>query len=155
MYENQNLIIETAKIDAGRIAWQCPSNLALIKYWGKHGNQLPQNPSISFTLDNAYTQTYLEYRPKTGADEGIALSFFFKDESNEPFRLKLVSFLEKITPIFPFLKQLDLTIRSDNSFPHSAGIASSASSMGALALCLCSLEDRFFGTLNNLSLIHI
>ncbi len=149
MYENQNLIIETAQIEPGRVAWRSPSNLALVKYWGKHGTQLPKNPSISFTLEKAYTDTYLEYRPKKGADEGINLTFFFKDESNEPFRKKLVTFLEKMTPIFPFLKQLDLTIRSDNSFPHSAGIASSASSMSALALCLCSLEDRFFGTLNN------
>ncbi|MEL6926729.1 MAG: diphosphomevalonate decarboxylase, partial [Bacteroidota bacterium] len=44
-------------------------------------------------------------------------------------------------------KPLHLTIHTSNSFPHSAGIASSASSMGALALCLCSLEDQLFGTL--------
>jgi len=45
------------------------------------------------------------------------------------------------------LKQLKLTIHTGNSFPHSAGIASSASAMSALALCLCSLEDKLFGTL--------
>ena len=47
------------------------------------------------------------------------------------------------------MNQLELTIRSKNSFPHSAGIASSASSMSALALCLCSLEDELFETLGD------
>lgn len=33
-----------------------------------------------------------------------------------------------------------LTVESSNSFPHSSGIASSASSMSALVLCLLKLE---------------
>ena len=148
-YVNPKLTIETSKTEPGKIAWRSPSNLALIKYWGKHGRQLPQNPSISFTLDNAYTETTLSYKPKTGPDEGLVLDFYFKNEKNETFRAKVLKFLESITDIFPFINQLELTIHSDNSFPHSAGIASSASSMSALALCLCSLEHKFFGTLEN------
>ncbi|NJK85011.1 MAG: hypothetical protein HC906_02565 [Bacteroidales bacterium] len=31
---------------------QCPSNIAIVKYWGKHEGQIPKNPSISFTLKN-------------------------------------------------------------------------------------------------------
>ncbi|MEL6635764.1 MAG: diphosphomevalonate decarboxylase [Bacteroidota bacterium] len=148
-YKNPRLIVDTSTLEPGKISWRSPSNLALIKYWGKYGRQLPRNPSISFTLDNAYTETHVEYRPKRGADEGIALEFFFGDEPREDFRVKVLQFLESIVDIFPFLRQLDLTIRSFNSFPHSAGIASSASSMSALSLCLCSLEDRFFGTLRD------
>ncbi|MEW6136461.1 MAG: hypothetical protein AB1583_12200, partial [Bacteroidota bacterium] len=30
--------------------WECPSNIAIVKYWGKRGFQLPANPSLSFTL---------------------------------------------------------------------------------------------------------
>lgn len=146
-YTNSRLIIDSSKLEPGQVAWRSPSNLALIKYWGKYGRQLPQNPSISFTLDNAFTETTLSYRPKLGADEGIALEFFFDQKPREDFRQKVLKFLESITDIFPFLKQLEITIHSYNSFPHSAGIASSASSMSALALCLCSLEHRFFGTL--------
>lgn len=149
MYDNPKLIIETATLESGKVAWRSPSNLALIKYWGKHGKQLPQNPSISFTLDQAYTETTLQYAPKTTADEGIALQFFFNNEPNEAFSKKIANFLESLVKIFPFLQQLKMTIHSHNSFPHSAGIASSASSMSALALCLCSLEDRFFGTLKD------
>ena len=45
-------------------------------------------------------------------------------------------------PHFAFLKEVKLEIESGNNFPHSAGIASSASAMSALALCLCSLEKE-------------
>jgi len=149
-YKNPQLIVETSKLQNGSITWRCPSNLALVKYWGKHGRQLPRNPSISFTLDSAYTETTLAYTPKKGADEGkVAMTFFFDQQPNKAFGEKVQKFLDSITDIFPFLKQLELTIHSNNSFPHSAGIASSASSMGALALCLCSLEDQLFGTLKD------
>ena len=148
-YSNSNLIIETANVSPGKIAWRSPSNIALIKYWGKYGRQLPSNPSISFTLNHAFTETTLEYSPKTGVDEGIELEFLFQKEEHPEFREKVLKYLESILDIFPFLKQLKLKIHSANSFPHSAGIASSASSMSALALCLCSLEDELFDTLNS------
>lgn len=147
-YKNPKLVIETAKIEPGQVAWRSPSNIALIKYWGKHGIQLPRNPSISFTLENAFTEMLLEYKPKTGADSSnISLEFLFHKEPNEAFKEKIQRFLESLLDIFPFLKQLDLSIHSGNSFPHSSGIASSASAMSALALCLCSLEDELFESL--------
>ena len=37
--------------------WQSPSNLAIVKYWGKKEIQKPLNPSISFSLNNAVTTT--------------------------------------------------------------------------------------------------
>ncbi len=146
-YKNPSLIVNSSEIKPGSITWKSPSNLALVKYWGKHGLQLPRNPSISFTLSEAFTQTSLEYAAKTDASQEIQLDFYFDGEENEVFKTKLLKFLVSITEIFPFLKQLHLTIRSSNSFPHSSGIASSASSMSALALCLCSLEEKLFGTL--------
>jgi len=148
-YKNPKLIVETSKVEPGQITWRSPSNLAIIKYWGKHGVQLPRNPSISFTLENARTETQLEYRPKKGADQGISLDFLFHGEENDAFKARIQKFLESLVEIFPFLRQLELTIRSGNSFPHSAGIASSASSMSALALCLCTLEDTLFSTLED------
>jgi diphosphomevalonate decarboxylase len=42
-----------------------------------------------------------------------------------------------------FWKAYSLRISSSNTFPHSAGIASSASGMAALALCLLDLEYRY------------
>jgi diphosphomevalonate decarboxylase len=147
-YINPRLVVETSRLTAGKITWKSPSNIAIIKYWGKHGKQLPNNPSVSFTLDQAFTETTLEYFEKPKSHDGtISLEFFFEKVPNEAFRKKVVTFLESIVDIFPFLKQLHFIIHSYNSFPHSSGIASSASSMSALTLCLCSLEDLFFGTL--------
>lgn len=34
-----------------------PSNIAIVKYWGKYGRQLPRNASVSFTLSNAVSET--------------------------------------------------------------------------------------------------
>lgn len=147
-YQNPRLVVETGKIEPGVLAWRSPSNLAIIKYWGKHGRQLPRNPSISFTLEQACTDTRLEYFPHNGASsQPIELEFYFDDQPNPAFAAKVQKFLEDVVDIFPFLRQLRLVIRSSNSFPHSSGIASSASSMSALALCLCSLEEELFGTL--------
>jgi diphosphomevalonate decarboxylase len=148
-YNNPNLVLETEHLEPGEVSWRSPSNLAIVKYWGKHGSQLPRNPSLSLTLSSSFTESLLEYRPKEGNGRDIALEFFFHDEPNEPFRQKLVKFLEGVADIFPFLRQLELTLYSGNSFPHSAGIASSASAMSALALCLCSLEHELFGTLED------
>ena len=148
-YVNPNLILESSRLEPGEVTWRSPSNLAIVKYWGKHGQQLPKNPSISLTLSSAFTDTKLAYKPKESGDTAISLKFFFHEEENEPFRKRIVNYLESLKDIFPFLGQLDITIRSGNSFPHSSGIASSASAMSALALCLCSMEDRFFGTLDD------
>ena len=131
-----------------KITWRSPSNLALIKYWGKYGRQLPKNASISFTLQNAYSETSLSYEEKE--DDGkIAVDFLFEGKENEAFKSKIVRFLDSITEYFPFLTAYKLNLESHNSFPHSAGIASSASSMSALALCLCSMERQVSITMPN------
>ena len=149
-YTNSSLIIKNAVGSvSGRAAWRCPSNIAIIKYWGKHGMQLPNNPSISFTLTNAHTDTSIHYSPKSENSKGIDLHFFFDGEPKPSFHPKILQFIDRIKDIFPFLLSLKLEIHSRNSFPHSAGIASSASSMSALAMCFCSMEQQLFGTLTN------
>ncbi|MDX2135924.1 MAG: diphosphomevalonate decarboxylase [Saprospiraceae bacterium] len=151
MFDNPRLIIDSSRPPApGNVVWRSPSNIAILKYWGKHGRQLPRNPSVSLTLAASVTDTAVEYTYKDHPNTGeIDLQFFFHEDENEPFRRRILHFLESILPIFPFLPQLQLVIRSGNSFPHSAGIASSASAMSALALCLCTLEDVLFGTLSD------
>lgn len=150
MYENSRLIIDSSNPpESGEIIWRSPSNIAIVKYWGKYGIQLPKNPSLSLTLASSITDTRLSYSLKAEDDAAISLDFVFQGEPNEAFAKKIVAYLESLSAVFPFLRQLDLKIESGNSFPHSAGIASSASAMSALALCLCSLEDRLFGTLQD------
>ncbi len=147
-YNNPDLLLSGDQIiDDGSVTWLSPSNLALVKYWGKHGNQLPQNPSVSLTLTNAFSETTIAYQRKGGISHGVNMSFVFEGKPNRAFGERIKKYLQGLLPIFPFLRQLDLAISSTNSFPHSSGIASSASSMSALALCLCSIEHSFFGTL--------
>ena len=146
-YNNHNLTFDEGKIPTGKVAWQSPSNIALVKYWGKHGQQLPQNPSLSFSLKNACSKTQISYKPATVGK--FSFSFLFEGKEKPNFEPKLNDFFERILLIFPFLNQLDLHIESSNSFPHSSGIASSASAMSALALCLCSIEKREFDNLKH------
>lgn len=132
---------------AGRVSWESPSNIALVKYWGKYGDQLPQNPSLSFTLKHSKTITSIDYWRSSGNQPNI--EFYFEGKRNEKFEAKISAYIEKISAYMPFVGQLQLKIDSANTFPHSAGIASSASSFSALALCLCSMERNLFGTLKS------
>ncbi|MDZ7878746.1 MAG: diphosphomevalonate decarboxylase [Saprospiraceae bacterium] len=140
-------IYQTQSFMEGTISWRSPSNIAIIKYWGKHGLQLPRNPNISFTLDKAFTETTLYYKTKSKRQkkDEINFKFLFEGKPNEAFRLKQLKFLTTLLPVFPFLTEYDLTVSSHNSFPHSAGIASSASSMSALAACLCDMDFEVAG----------
>jgi diphosphomevalonate decarboxylase len=123
----------------GIVTWQSPSNIALIKYWGKKGFQLPANPSLSITLSSSFTETSVLYTPvKKGA--GTLREFTFEGSPHPIFKIKIQQFLGTIRNRLKFLEFYDLSISSKNTFPHSAGIASSASAMSALALCLCSIE---------------
>jgi diphosphomevalonate decarboxylase len=125
---------------AGTIKWQSPSNIALVKYWGKHGNQLPRNPSISITLRESVTTTEIEYQLISKAD-GLSLDFYFEGKPAREFAERIGQFLNKQTRKYPWLNQVQLTIKSSNTFPHSSGIASSASAFSALALCLMSVAE--------------
>ena len=143
MYEA--LDISSAKKSLkGTIAWRSPSNIALVKYWGKYGRQLPSNPSVSFTLKNAHTNMRMSFQEGSGK-----VVLFFEGKRNEAFEARMAKFMKSINDIYPFLQNLDFEIHSDNSFPHSAGIASSASAMSALCLCLCSIEQEIFGSLQD------
>lgn len=87
----------------GETALKAPSNIALVKYWGKYGNQLPRNASISFTLNNAFTETSVKYTAKTDGSKNIDLKFLFEGQENAKFAEKIQKFLESIIPHFPFL----------------------------------------------------
>ena len=128
----------------GKQCWQAPSNIALVKYWGKYGLQLPKNPSLSFTLQTSVTTTEISYKPADKKTPGVSFQFLFEGETRTDFHPKLKVFFERILPYQPFLKRLDLTISSSNTFPHSSGIASSASAYAALAAALVSIEQSCF-----------
>ncbi|HDR89910.1 MAG TPA: diphosphomevalonate decarboxylase [Bacteroidetes bacterium] len=122
------------------ISWESPSNIAVIKYWGKYGNQLPMNPSLSMTLSNSVTRLHLYYRP---AQRKPSFAFRFAGKEKPEFGQRIRDYLKRLETELPFLPGLDIRIDTENTFPHSAGIASSASSMSALALALADLERMF------------
>jgi len=140
------LIVGTNNTEEGRIVWQSPSNIALVKYWGKYNNQKPMNPSLSIGLQNAVSITKFEYGPKQDCNE-ICLSYFFNNYRNVDFEKRVKKYFDSLSPYFPFLSLFDIRINSNNTFPHSAGIASSASAFASIALCICSMEKELFGTL--------
>ena len=128
----------------GKSIWRSPSNIALVKYWGKKGFQLPANPSVSMTLTKCYTETSIEYKSKTYS-ENPSFDFLFQGKKNIRFKKRISLFLESAIKELPCLSDLHLTIETSNSFPHSAGIASSASSISALALCLSDINRQVSG----------
>jgi len=131
------------KNTTGRVGWTSPSNIAIVKYWGKHGVQLPRNCSLSLTLSNAHTETFVSY--KSSQNNGLTLDFKFEGKENEPFKSKIIKFLNSVMPIYPWLAHIHLDIESSNSFPHSSGIASSASAMSAIAMCINDIESQITG----------
>ncbi len=143
--------MENNPVKSGSVCWRSPSNIALVKYWGKYGRQYPKNPSISFTLSHAYTETKIDWEYIDEPQEEIALYFRFESKEKPAFAEKIRKYLKSISDIFPLISNLKLSIDSHNSFPHSSGIASSASSMSALAMCLLDI-DRQINSEENIDL---
>lgn len=129
----------STEIQQGSFSWSAPSNIALVKYWGKKSNQIPANPSISFTLNNCKTITKLSFN-KIEKVENFSFDLLFEGKPKEDFKPKIQKFFERIEVYLPFLKQFHFVIDTQNTFPHSSGIASSASGMASLAMNLTSLE---------------
>lgn len=127
---------------SGTSSWEAPSNIALVKYWGKFGNQYPQNPSLSFTLSKCVSQTSVSFTERLKPGSDFSFDFSFEGKPTPSFHPKIESFFQRIDQYVPFLKDHHLSIKSTNSFPHSSGIASSASGMSALALCILSIEKE-------------
>ena len=140
--EKKDLVFEN--IPTGKVGWKSPSNIALVKYWGKKDGQIPANASLSFTLSESLTETIFEFSP--AKDKNFKLGFFLDGVENNKFSQKISKYFNSLTDTFPFIAQLDFKIYSKNTFPHSAGIASSASGMSAIALCLCDIENQYFNT---------
>ncbi|HLN75073.1 MAG TPA: diphosphomevalonate decarboxylase [Prolixibacteraceae bacterium] len=120
--------------------WRCPSNIALVKYWGKREFQKPMNQSLSFVLQNSFTETAVELF----SDGDQKVEFFFEGVPHI-FKERIEVYLCNLSVKMGWIENYNFRIRSRNSFPHSAGIASSASSFGALALCIAELHYAILG----------
>lgn len=105
-----------------------PSNIALVKYWGKKDEilRLPQNSSFSVNLDNLITQTTVEFSDDLRDDEVI---FNGQESKNKERVLNHIGRIRQIAGIKTKTK-----VVTSNNFPAAAGIASSASGFAALTL---------------------
>jgi diphosphomevalonate decarboxylase len=124
-----------------------PANIALIKYMGKDDQttNLPANPSLSFTLNRLNSTVSLESHPgKKDFWEPLEIpgleNFVLSLEGQQRF-LNHLAFLKQ-----HFSYHGGFTVRSNNNFPLSTGLASSASSFAALTQCaveaLCDLTQQ-------------
>ncbi len=121
--------------------WKSPSNIALLKYWGKRDGQLPVNPSLSFSLSKAHTITKIIAFPEQNK-AGIKS---INNNIEHPFLTKILPFWHTVLKEIPLFNNYSIAIQTENTFPHSAGIASSASGFSALALALTDLAQNISG----------
>lgn len=106
--------------------YRAPSNIALIKYMGKGENGAPCNSSLSYTLNDYWTEVSLK---KNALEDVFVNGYEFSKQAEDRF-LAHLSYVKKQFGYKGFF-----AITSKNNFPHSAGIASSASSFAALTAC--------------------
>lgn len=127
-----------------KITVKSPANIAFIKYWGqtKHNLYIPRNNNISMTLSNCQTITTIQKDPSLKEDiielkNGDKYSPLLKDTH------KGKNAYEQINRIRKLAKSKDkVHIRSRNTFPSDAGIASSASGFSALTGALLLAFDQ-------------
>jgi len=101
-----------------------PANIAFIKYWGRKDAKLrlPYNPSVSMNLSACTTTTTVEFLPE-----------FKQDSVSEGFDTKrILAHIDMLRARADVM--LRVKISTKNSFPASAGIASSASGFAALTV---------------------
>jgi len=105
------------------------SNIAFIKYWGKSDPllRLPLNNSISMNLSNLQTVTTVEFSKRLKTDDILI------DGQKHPVEVSRVidqlNRLRKLAKTHEFAK-----VVSQNNFPSSSGLSSSASGFAALTL---------------------
>lgn len=118
------------------LAW-APSNIALVKYWGKrdHALNLPTHGSLSLALGDKGTWTELSW--DFFADQDF-VSFNEKQLNLESVEAaRLLKFLDRFRPAG--IKGA-YRVRTCNNIPTAAGLASSASGFAALVKALNKLH---------------
>ena len=69
----------------------------------------------------------------------------YEGQPKPSFVPKIKNLFSLVSDRFPWLSKVSVEIDSKNTFPHGAGIASSASAMSALALCLMDINEQISG----------
>lgn len=115
---------------------QAPANIALIKYMGKkneHSN-LPDNASLSYTLNNLLSTVKIEsISSKKDIWEPLLAPGAADFSLSKNGQKRFIEHLARVKTHYGY--NGGLLVQSTNNFPHSSGMASSASSFAALTKC--------------------
>jgi diphosphomevalonate decarboxylase len=115
---------------------QAPANIALIKYMGKKDEQInmPDNSSLSYTLGNLLSTVKLEpLTAKNDVWEPLNIPGAAGFTLPKAAQKRFIEHMELLKDYFQYVG--GFLIQSSNNFPHSSGLASSASSFAALTKC--------------------
>jgi diphosphomevalonate decarboxylase len=122
-----------------------PSNIALLKYWGKvaRREQIPVNSSLSYTLGGfrSFTKVTTLGRFLPDGEKRVPLytnKLFLDGKNNENKIPEKMNRLVK-SILYPYAQEISLQIESYNNFPTACGIASSASGYAALVAAIADL----------------
>lgn len=77
--------------------------------------------------------------------ETFAVQTYLSGTEEPKFAEKIEKYFRNIEEFLPWILKGKYIIRTENTFPHSSGIASSASGFGAIAKCLMEFEQQFSG----------
>lgn len=124
-----------------------PANIALIKYMGKKDASAnhPDNSSLSYTLNNFLSTVKLE-KINSNEDvwEPLNLVGTPKFVLSEAGQKKFLNHLARLKNHLGY--EGGFLVQSCNNFPHSSGMASSASSFAALTRCAALALAELTGT---------
>lgn len=117
-----------------------PANIAFIKYWGNHDPHLvlPNSDTFSMNISHCFTTINMEIHddPK---HKILAIKKYRDadfERANAESLSRFLKYYESFRQYFGVKKDIGFDIRSENSFPLKAGIASSSSFFSGMALAL-------------------
>ncbi|MDT7862199.1 MAG: diphosphomevalonate decarboxylase [Saccharolobus sp.] len=120
-----------------RVTVIAPSNIAIIKYWGKRGDEklnLPLNSSLSITLDEQLSViTRISLHDK---DEIIINNRVLSANEMREYAGRVIQKFRSIVS-----KDFHVKVESNAKFPINAGLASSAAGIAALTFGLNELLE--------------
>lgn len=120
-----------------------PTNIAVVKYWGKDDVQLntPLNSSVSVTLH----QDQLRTTTSVAGGESLTSTRLWLNGEEQPINKRVAVVLKEMKALAARVHGTDqpqhLHIVSTNSFPTAAGLASSAAGYA----CLVAALAEFYG----------
>lgn len=124
-----------------------PTNIALVKYWGKRNEilNLPMTSSLSLSLGATGTETQLSL---SETEHDIFLLNGKEISSDSSFAKKIIDYLN----LFCVDRRVHFIVKTKSHLPIAAGFASSASGFAALIMALNQLA-RWELTLTELSIL--